>query len=227
MALALLLQPGLATTPLTSDPFPRVQLAISNPSQWNTEWETFYELSAGLTKPDYIMRVARSDRQRGLILRRLASTHDDRHGYAINYQSTCAIQAHLGITAMEAFLTRDFERRWRAAGVDERRKHGLVGLANAGAQAKNLNAARACCADILRLRYLTEDAEVLVRLLRDVTPQDVSQISIPTQPYYFPNKEWEALRARLESSPSTTDNDKFDLMEILMLRAKLICEYFA
>lgn len=208
------------------DPFPKVQLAISNPEQWNTDWENIYERSPELTKPAYIMWLARSQRQRSLMFggNGTRSFHEDRHAYTVNYESTCAIQHRIGRSTIDAFVMNDFERRWLTASVEERRKHGLVGLANAGAQAKNLNAARASCSDILRLRYLTEDGEVLLQLLRDITPQDIS--FVPKEPYYFPNAEWDALRAEQQRNPNTSEDEKFDLMEVFILRTKLICEYF-
>lgn len=225
-------RPQLTTATLISDPFPRVQLATSNPAQWNTEWETFYELHAALTKPDYIMRIAQSDRQRSMMFGRLSPSSssktrtEDKHGYLINYQSTFEIQDYVGRSAVDALVNLDFEHRWLSAPVAERRKHALVGLANAGAQAKNLNAARACCADILRMGYLTEEGEVVLGLLREVITRHSVVNPGRKEPYWFPNREWEEVRERQRSNPKTTEDEKFDLLEVLMLRAKLICEHF-
>ncbi len=92
------------------DPFPKVQVAISNPEQWNADWENIYERSAELTKPDYIMWSARSQRQRSLMFggNGTRSFHEDRHAYTVNYESTCAIQHRIGRSTIDAFVMNDF-----------------------------------------------------------------------------------------------------------------------
>lgn len=210
---------------LIPDPYPKVQLALSDPEQWNTEWENVYELSAGFTKPDFIMRALHCQRQRcAMFGGGSARKADDRLRYTVNYETTCEIRHRIGGKTLGAFVRDNFENRWRSASVEERRKHALNGLANGGAQAKNLNTARAYCSDILRLRYLADDGEVLLKLLNDITPQDIS--FVPKEPYYFPNAEWDALRAQQQRDPAISEDEKFDLMEIFILRMKLICKHF-
>lgn len=202
------------------DLYPRVQLALSNPDQWNTRWEAVYDMPIGYLNPDRLLLEVRS-------LRKMFGgsgkrTADDKHRYTVNYEITCAMRHRIGKKMLEVFAKDDFENRWLSATVEERRKHALAGLANGGAQANNLNTARAYCSDILRLRYLADDGEVLLKLLKDLTPQDIS--SVPKEPYYFPNAGWDSLRTQQQGNTAASEDDKLDLLEILILRTKLICE---
>ena len=59
----------------------------------------------------------------------------------------------------------------------------------------------------------------LLNLLKDITPQNISVV--PKDPYCIPSELWDAAQ---EQNPSTSEFDKLDLMEMIVLRTKKICE---
>lgn len=208
---------------VTSDTYPRVDLAITNPAQWNTEWETLYTTMPILVHPNHLLSMTRTNRERHTATS-ASGNQLDKHSYISNYLTTCQMQTLLGKEVLAAFVGYDFETWWVKAPVEERQRHVLKALANAGAQAKNLNLARAYCSDILRLDYLSRDGEVLLGLLREVTPQDIS--ITPKEPYWFRCQEWDEAKRKLEENPETTEDERFDLMEVMVLRTKLICKFY-
>lgn len=209
---------------VTPETYPKVHHAISNPAQWNAAWEKLYNECPILVHPNHLMSYARNRRhhQPNCTQR----DKDDMHGFITNFQTTCEIQHRIGVKVIERFVVGggyDFDRRWVEASLEERRKHVLIGLANGGKQANNLNMARAYSSDILRLDHLSKDGKVLVKLLQDITPQNLSLV--PVEPYYFPSEAWDEAKAAQERNPSTSEKDKFDLMEMIVLRTKLICKF--
>ena len=212
--------PSQIAVPVTPETYPKVHHAISHPSHWNSVWERLYNESPTLVSPAHLLSYARTLREN--TPSGPTSNPDDMHRFITNYQSTCEMQHRIGVKVLDRFVNEDFERRWREASLQQRRWHVLVGLANGGKQAKNLNMARAYSADVLTLSNLSMDGTVLLKLLKDITPQNISVV--PTEPYYVPSEAWDGARAAQERDPSASELDKFDLMEIIVLRTKLICE---
>lgn len=62
-----------------------------------------------------------------------------------------------------------------------------------------------------------------MKLLEDVTPQNMSLV--PKEPYYIPSEAWDGAKAAQERDSSTSEQARFDLMEMIILRTKLICEF--
>ncbi|KAI0094203.1 hypothetical protein BDY19DRAFT_911724 [Irpex rosettiformis] len=80
--------------------------------------------------------------------------------------------------------------------------------------------ARAYSSDVLRLDYLSRDGEVVLRLLREVVPQDISVT--PKEPHWIRCQEWDVESQRVERDAEMTEEEKGDLLEVLVLRTKLI-----
>ncbi|KAI0094210.1 hypothetical protein BDY19DRAFT_9604 [Irpex rosettiformis] len=208
---------------VTPDTYPKVELALSNPSQWNDAWENLYASSPVLVHPNHILSMTRTMRLNHKAHEGSLDNHQDKYRDTVNYKSTCEIQLRLGVKIVNTFTIDDFELCWGALmSVSQRREHVLKALVNAGAQAKNLNLARAYCADILRVDYLSTDGEVVLDLLRELVPQDISVT--PAEPYWVcRSKEWEEVREKFVGGVQVVEEeDRGDLIEVLVLRTKLI-----
>ncbi|KAL0058836.1 hypothetical protein AAF712_014463 [Marasmius tenuissimus] len=192
---------------------PRTHLALANPEEWNAQWEEL--LALGVFNPQMIMTnyIAQAKARR-------ATVSEVMDQAAFLYTVTCELQYRIGVRAVNALNNHDFERRWLEAGVDIRRKHALRGLSEACAMARNLNDSRAACYDVLRLDYLSETGPTFITLLKDLIPEDISDV--PKTAYYVPNKEWEDFKVKLErlNAPNTLPRAVFD--DTYILRTKLI-----
>lgn len=105
------------------DLYPKVQLALSNPDQWNTRWEAVYNMPTGYLNPDRLLLEVRYLRMTfGGSGKRTA---DDKHRYTVNYETTLAMRHRIGKKTLDVFAKDDFENRWLSATVGERRKSTL------------------------------------------------------------------------------------------------------
>lgn len=109
-----------------------------------------------------------------------------------------------------------FEERWLAASNSERRKHVLLGIAQACGYAQNLNSARCYCSRELQVDYLSNDGHVYFGLLTAITPADVSDVA--TSPQYVPDARWDSLNNHADVAKTALGN-------ILVLRSKLISQF--
>jgi hypothetical protein len=173
--------------------------ALVRPAEWDAGWEQLFHHHPEILKPAELIRMTCSPEVRAL--QNSDRYHDQMHTYIMNLGGTCSIQWQLGIKVAEAFGRYDFERRWTAASVQTRREHALKGVANAGAQARNLNDIRMAASEIIRVERLARDPDVLLGLLRDATPNDLA--AMPREPWYFLTPEWAALRAKHEREKAT------------------------
>ena len=78
---------------------------------------------------------------------------------------------------MRRSLQHDFEGKWMAASVDERKKHALVGLSNGCGIAQNLNTSRMYCSKELRLEHLSTNGRVVIDLLTAIAPENLTVVS--------------------------------------------------
>ncbi|THV02727.1 hypothetical protein K435DRAFT_836239 [Dendrothele bispora CBS 962.96] len=202
------------------DAFPKVQDASTKPEQWNTEWENLFLSKSFLVDPQINFRLTVIQQQARSVKVGVEGpiSADDMYSFVILHESTCEIQHRIGIKTINAFSKKDFEKRWLDVGVDVRRKHALRALANGCSLARNLNQARAYSFDILRVDHLSQNGKVLIDLLKAITPDDISVVL--KDPYYFPEKTWDALKA--EQERGNNELEKYALREILILRTKLI-----
>ncbi|KAL0565534.1 hypothetical protein V5O48_016489 [Marasmius crinis-equi] len=192
---------------------PRTQHATSNPEEWNEHWEKL--LARNLFNPRMVVtsNINRIRAQRPTINTVIEQA-------AFLHTMTCEIQYRIGVRAVLALNDSDLERRWIEAGVDVRRSHVLRALSEACAMARNLNDSRAACYDVLRLDHLSKEGETFISLLKEIIPEDISDV--PKTPYYIPNEEWESYKAEIENqySPDTLERGVFD--DTYILRTKLI-----
>lgn len=142
--------------------------------------------------------------------------------YSTLLQSTCEVQYHTGIQVIQALEKLNFEQRWNTASVADRRKHVLIGMSESCAIAQDLNEARMYCGDVLKLDYLSQDPQVLLRLLTDIIPDDPS--AIPATPYLFPNATWDIFKAKTENS-GMNELERVYIAQAMIIRTKLICKW--
>ncbi|KAK7462259.1 hypothetical protein VKT23_007860 [Stygiomarasmius scandens] len=206
---------------ITSDTFPKVQDALSKPEKWNSGWETFYRTKSPFIDPFNSFQIALAENQKHSATKGHPGTisSQNMYDYTLLHSSTCEIQHRIGVKTIDALSGADFERRW-VEGTDAvtRKKHALRALSNAGSLARNLNLARLYSLDILRVEYLGGDGQVLIDLLKAITPDDISVV--PKEPYYFPEKTWDGLLAEKEGG--SNEFEKYTVKEVLILRTKLI-----
>ncbi|KAF5344270.1 hypothetical protein D9758_012333 [Tetrapyrgos nigripes] len=200
------------------DAYPKTQNALPNPEKWNSDWEEIYQTNSFLFDPKItiVQRSILKQANRG----GSSISPQDAQDYVVLHDSTCEIQHRIAINFIDATTRQDFEKRWLDASVVDRRRHALRSLSNAGSLARNLNEGRAYCFDILRLDYLSQDGHVLLDLLKAIMPDDLDLSAPPKTPYYFPEPNWDSLRAEYENS--SNEVEKYAYKEVLILRTKLI-----
>lgn len=191
---------------------PKTQDATRIPADWNTQWENLCAKNA--FSPEICLAQAMSNSH--------VSSRWIFDQYSTLLQTARQDQYRIGVAGLTALEELAFAQRWKSASVQERRKHVLVGLSEACAIARNLNDARMYCGDVLKLRYLSQDPQVLLNLLTDIIPDDFSVIS--KEPYFIPNLVWDNFKSKKERD-GMTDLEKIYIAEAIILRTKLICKW--
>ncbi|KAJ7618005.1 hypothetical protein FB45DRAFT_1103352 [Roridomyces roridus] len=198
---------------MISLPLPLPGLALTEPEQWNNEWEAV--LRRPMMTPEFCFSSMLNDNQQlGLDICLDA--------YPDLLSGTCAVQRTLTVEALQSFSNRDFENRWMRATPDARRKHLLAALAAVCSKARNLNGARAYCAPEIRLMRLRLSGTVFIDLLRSAMLDDVTYI--PSTPRYVSHPKWDEFAA-LQGARNSDDLERVSLAEMMVLRTKFIC-YF-
>ena len=190
---------------------PKTHNALSQPEEWNGQWEMLCQNPALNASMCLLAKIQ-------------ATTGDDEEyaSFSSLFATTCEVQSRIGRCATVCFAHRDFEARWTQTTVETRRKHALIALSEACSMARNLNDARLYCGDVLTLNHLCEDPRVLIDLVKSIIPEDITVT--PKMPAYMLNDEWKTLREQGEKNTRRTAHERLCLEEILILRTKLICE---
>ncbi|KAI0739328.1 hypothetical protein BC629DRAFT_1599958 [Irpex lacteus] len=118
---------------------------------------------------------------------------NDMHVFITNFQTTCEIQHRIGVKVIERVVA--------GGGYDFDRRWVEASLEE-------------------RRKHVLVGLVNGVKLLEDVTPQNMSLV--PKEPYYIPSEAWDGAKAAQERDSSTSEQARFDLMEMIILRTKLI-----
>lgn len=191
---------------------PRAENALREPEIWNRQWESL--CAQGVLTPSLIFEnECRDDHMKSL--RSVA----DVYSHLLN----SALLLRMDIAKKYAPVTTDFDEEWCRASKEVRRRHALLAISKTCSVARNLNNSRAQTSDILTLSNLSDNGHTVVRLIREMLPDDLSS-EICDEVYYFPNTARDNFKASVLPRPQCTEKDKFTLERILLLRASLVCE---
>ncbi|KAJ7596299.1 hypothetical protein C8J56DRAFT_917055 [Mycena floridula] len=187
---------------------PKTHMALSKPEVWNSEWESLY--STKMLTPENCLRLAiKADS--------FSPSGSDLQYYSDLFKMTCAVRHDIGVTVTK--FGERFRPGWLQASAATRKKHVLTALSEACSMARNLNDARAYCADELTIAHLSENGQVVVDMLYALLPDDLSHV--PASPYYFPNTNWDTFE-KIHEASNARNEEKNILAEVIILRTKLI-----